>query len=178
MVVWPTSELPIWPAGRPTASPDAVSVRVGKPLQQLRVGRRARKLDSVVFFSSRSPQPSRNDEDERTACGHHRARELAMALRPAYLPALPSASSMRSSWLYFATRSVRLAEPVLICPALVATARSAMVASSVSPERCEMIVRVARGARHGHGVERFGDRADLIQLDEDRVGDALRRCRA
>ena len=25
---WPTSELPIWPAGRPTASPQAVSVRV------------------------------------------------------------------------------------------------------------------------------------------------------
>ena len=45
---------------------------------------------------------------------------------------------MRSSWLYFATRSVRLAEPVLICPAPVATARSAMVVSSVSPERCEM----------------------------------------
>ena len=45
---------------------------------------------------------------------------------------------MRSSWLYFATRSVRLAEPVLICPALVATARSAIVVSSVSPDRCEM----------------------------------------
>ena len=38
-----------------------------------------------------------------------------------------------------ATRSVRLAEPVLICPAPVATARSAMNVSSVSPERCEMI---------------------------------------
>jgi hypothetical protein len=36
-------------------------------------------------------------------------------------------------------RSVREAEPVLICPALVATARSAMKVSSVSPERCEMI---------------------------------------
>ena len=33
---------------------------------------------------------------------------------------------MRSNWLYLAMRSVRLAEPVLICPALVATARSAM----------------------------------------------------
>jgi hypothetical protein len=29
-------------------------------------------------------------------------------------------------------------EPVLICPQLVATARSAMVASSVSPERCDI----------------------------------------
>jgi hypothetical protein len=37
-----------------------------------------------------------------------------------------------------ATRSVRQSEPVLIWPALVATAMSAMVTSSVSPERCEM----------------------------------------
>ena len=47
---------------------------------------------------------------------------------------------MRSSWLYLATRSLRLADPVLICPADVPTARSAIVLSSVSPERCEMIV--------------------------------------
>ena len=42
---------------------------------------------------------------------------------------------MRSNWLYFATRSVRDREPVLIWPAFVATAMSAIVASSVSPER-------------------------------------------
>ena len=47
----------------------------------------------------------------------------------------PSASSIRISWLYLATRSERLMEPVLIWPAAVPTARSAMVASSVSPER-------------------------------------------
>ena len=47
-------------------------------------------------------------------------------------------SSMRSSWLYLATRSLRAGAPVLICPQLVATARSAMVASSVSPERCDI----------------------------------------
>src|SRR6266704_1776193 len=45
---------------------------------------------------------------------------------------------MRSSWLYLATRSVREALPVLICPTPVATARSAMNVSSVSPERCEI----------------------------------------
>ena len=44
---------------------------------------------------------------------------------------------MRSSWLYLAMRSERDIEPVLICEALVATAMSAMVASSVSPERCD-----------------------------------------
>jgi hypothetical protein len=44
---------------------------------------------------------------------------------------------MRSSWLYLATRSERHSEPVLIWVAVVATAMSAMVVSSVSPERCE-----------------------------------------
>ena len=42
--------------------------------------------------------------------------------------------------MYFATRSVRLADPVLICPAFVATAMSAMIVSSVSPERWLMTV--------------------------------------
>ena len=42
---------------------------------------------------------------------------------------------MRSSWLYLAMRSLRLIEPVLIWPAFVPTAMSAMVESSVSPER-------------------------------------------
>jgi hypothetical protein len=41
---------------------------------------------------------------------------------------------MRSSWLYFATRSDRAGAPVLIWPQPVATARSAMVVSSVSPD--------------------------------------------
>ncbi len=55
-----------------------------------------------------------------------------------YTAFAPSSSSMRSSWLYFAMRSVRLIDPVLICPEFVATAMSAIVASSVSPERCEV----------------------------------------
>src|SRR5690606_15604178 len=58
---------------------------------------------------------------------------------PEYTCSSPSSSAMRRSWLYFAMRSLRLRLPVLIWPALVATARSAMNASSVSPERCEMI---------------------------------------
>ena len=57
-----------------------------------------------------------------------------------YMALFPSSSSMRSSWLYLAMRSERLKEPVLICPLLVATAMSAMVESSVSPERCEVTV--------------------------------------
>ena len=54
---------------------------------------------------------------------------------PGYTAALPSSSSIRRSWLYFATRSVRLGAPVLIWQVFSATARSAIVVSSVSPER-------------------------------------------
>jgi len=45
---------------------------------------------------------------------------------------------MRRSWLYLATRSERDSDPVLICSAFMPTAMSAMVVSSVSPERCEI----------------------------------------
>ena len=54
---------------------------------------------------------------------------------PKYCALLPNSSSMRSNWLYFAMRSERLAEPVLIWPVFKATAKSAMVVSSVSPLR-------------------------------------------
>ena len=52
----------------------------------------------------------------------------------------PRSSSILRSWLYLATRSERAGAPALICPALTATARSAIVVSSVSPERCEITV--------------------------------------
>jgi len=48
---------------------------------------------------------------------------------------------MRRSWLYFAMRSLRLADPVLIIPQSQATDRSAMKVSSVSPDRWDMMVR-------------------------------------
>src|SRR5208283_5635277 len=56
---------------------------------------------------------------------------------PANRALAPSSASMRSSWLYLATRSERDIDPDLIWVALLATAMSAIVASSVSPERCE-----------------------------------------
>ena len=57
-------------------------------------------------------------------------------------PANPTAvsSSIRSSWLYFAWRSALRTDPILICPAPVATAKSAMNESSVSPERADTTV--------------------------------------
>ena len=52
---------------------------------------------------------------------------------------LPSSDSISSKRLYFAMRSLREAEPVLICPPAIATAKSAINVSSVSPLRCEII---------------------------------------
>src|SRR5580765_1198571 len=60
------------------------------------------------------------------------------AFQLGYTARSPSSSSIRSSWLYFATRSLREGAPVLIWPQPVATARSAIVVSSVSPERCDI----------------------------------------
>ena len=74
---------------------------------------------------------------------------------------------MRSSWLYFATRSLRLGAPVLIWQVFSATARSAIVVSSVSPERWEVISGVACVVCHFDRFEGLRYGADLIQLDQD-----------
>src|SRR5690554_5793711 len=55
--------------------------------------------------------------------------------------ASPSSCSICSSRLYLAVRSDRLADPVLIWPALMPTARSVMNVSSVSPERWLITLR-------------------------------------
>ena len=55
--------------------------------------------------------------------------------RPGQEATSPSSSSIRRSWLYLAVRSPRASDPVLICPAFTATARSATKVSSVSPDR-------------------------------------------
>src|ERR1700686_985174 len=64
--------------------------------------------------------------------------ERLNTVRPGKMADSPSSSSIRISWLYLARRSEGDSEPVLICPQLVATARSAIVASSVSPERWDI----------------------------------------
>src|SRR4051812_41669007 len=110
-----------------------------KALEQFVVRGGAGELDRVVLLVVPQSPPVQDHEYERAAVhpAHQRPASCRMAERPAYFAAPPSSSSMRSNWLYFATRSVRLAEPVLIWPALVATARSAIVTSSVSPDRCD-----------------------------------------
>jgi hypothetical protein len=49
------------------------------------------------------------------------------------------------SWLYLASRSERDSEPVLVWPQLVATAKSAIVEFSVSPDRCDIRARIISG---------------------------------
>ena len=67
-------------------------------------------------------------------------------------------------------RSVRLREPVLICPQFVATAMSAIVASPVS-RRSGLGQHGGVGIILGEadGIQRLGQRADLVHLDENRV---------
>ena len=61
--------------------------------------------------------------------------------RPDQTAPVSSSSSIFNNLLYFAVRSERESEPVLMCRHPRPTARSAMVVSSVSPERCDMTVR-------------------------------------
>src|SRR5579871_625816 len=101
--------------------------------QQFVVGRLARGGNGVALDGGSETPTVEDSEDQRSRAGHY--------WRKAFLPGnraeSPSACSMRSNWLYLAMRSVRLADPVLIWPAPVATTRSAMNGSSVSPERCD-----------------------------------------
>ena len=79
---------------------------------------------------------------------------------------------MRSNWLYLAMRSVRLAEPVLIWPAFVATARSAMngIFGFARPVRHHGSVAVLESGLHS--VQRFRQGADLIHLHQNGVRNA------
>src|SRR5580704_4464295 len=109
----------------------------------------------------RQRDPAQDDDQDRRAAGELRARgkdrptvrrsrrpvpahwlraDRGNAPRPAYAAPSLSSSSIRSSWLYLATRSDRHGAPVLIWPQLSATTRSAIVVSSVSPERWLIIV--------------------------------------
>jgi hypothetical protein len=80
---------------------------------------------------------------------------------------------MRSNWLYLAMRSVRDAEPVLIWPVRkgdgqVGDGGVFGLAAAVAGHRG---VAVAVGQLNR--VDRFGQRTDLVHLDQDAVGDAF-----
>src|SRR5215207_5877941 len=102
-------------------------------------GRRGPKGDSGLSHGPLRHVANRHRETRTGGRGgrgiSHQERNTE---RPGNSASAPSASSMRRSWLYFATRSERDGAPVLIWPHPVATARSAIVTSSVSTERCDM----------------------------------------
>ncbi len=79
---------------------------------------------------------------------------------------------MRSSWLYFAMRSERDIDPVLICVAAradrdIGNRRVLGLARAMRDDR-----GVARLLGHLDRRQRLGERADLVRLDQDRVRDA------
>src|SRR6266516_1865324 len=58
MFWWPTSELPIWPSGRPTARPDVLTAVCGQFRASLSIfGVRARAM-ALPSFLGLMPQPS------------------------------------------------------------------------------------------------------------------------
>src|SRR3972149_6351562 len=80
---------------------------------------------------------------------------------------------MRNSWLYLATRSERLPLPGLVCPTPVGhrEVRDEGVLGFARAVRDDGAVAAALG--EVDALEGLGERADLVQLDEDRVGDPL-----
>ena len=138
-----------------------------------RAGRRARG-----GAAAGSPGAARPRERGGVAGGGHRATlrrgaarslprwtadQRRSALRPGYVASAPSASSMRSSWLYFATRSRPRRGAGLDLPAAggdgeVGDRRVLGLARAVRHDG-----RVARVARHRDRVERLGQRADLVR---------------
>ena len=98
---WPTSELPIWPAGRPTASSEARSMACGQSRQQAAPGRHPRGRDRVGRRVAADPEPVEDDEDDRTRPVRRRRRRVtrraprAAAVRPARatMPAISSGLS-------------------------------------------------------------------------------------
>ena len=80
---------------------------------------------------------------------------------------------MRSSWLYLATRSVREAEPVLIWPVPDADHEIGDEGVFGFAGAVRDDGGVSGAARHLDGFDGFGHRADLIQLDQDRIADVF-----
>merc|ERR550537_1992610 len=90
-------------------------------------------FDYDLASCTKSPSYHRLRAAGAQAAIHAGLRHVA----PAKTASAPGSSSMRISWLYLALRSDRQGAPVLIWPQQRPTAMSAIVVSSVSPERCE-----------------------------------------
>ena len=81
---------------------------------------------------------------------------------------------MRSASFHFAMRSPRAKLPTLSWPTPQPTARWTMVMSSVSPDRAETMPAKPACLRRLPGLQRFGQRAALVGLQQHCVGGAAR----
>ena len=115
-------------------------------VKMIRLRRTARKQRPIArrLIRARSLVALTRSSGQRTRLFLFRATQLSFAYRktdnPGKLAAAPNSSSILRSWLYYAVRSARAGAPLFSCIAAVATARSAMMGSVVSPERWEMTV--------------------------------------
>lgn len=96
----------------------------------------------------------------------------ARGYRRPYTAAMPRVCSIFSSRLYLHTRSVRAGAPVLICPAFSATAMSAMEGVLGFPAAVGEDGAVAVLLGEPHRPDGLGQGADLIGLDQNRIGAA------
>ena len=95
--------------------------------------------DRVAFDGGRETPTVENRQDERFISPHssHRLAIGETRLLPGIDRRLAKLFFDAQKLVVFGDAIGAAGDPVLICPAFVATARSAMKASSVSPERCE-----------------------------------------
>ena len=78
----PTSELPIWPAGSPTASSERPERRVRPVAQERTPGRHRRGRDRVGGRVAPDPEPVEDDEDDRTRSGPTARRRPVAPVTP------------------------------------------------------------------------------------------------
>ena len=98
---WPTSELPIWPGGRPTASSEAPQDRVRPVAQQPAPDRHPGRGDRIGGRVAADPEAVEHDQDDRARPGGrrdasgHPAIPRAAAVTPARatIPAISSGLS-------------------------------------------------------------------------------------
>ena len=138
----------IVPSGASTGAHEAVELRDGgdrfggKGVERAVAnvdGELADEVEGMEALDQRGIDQAMIDLDGTDNKGRLGANALlGVSLAVAKAADSPRSSSMRSSWLNLATRSDRAGAPALICPQLVATARSAIVVSSVSPERWDI----------------------------------------
>src|SRR5512134_917011 len=166
---WPTSEFPICPAGSPTRSSEACSSVRGKPAHRASKNGVSASATAFPSFSSRCPHPSRmisatngrfiSDIIEYTA-----------AVEPGRIPQLLLDPEQLVVFRHpvGARRRTRLDLPRRQADDEVGDRAVLGLSGPVGHHGGP-----PGALRHLDGLDRLRHRADLVQLDEDRVGHPL-----